>query len=128
MQHHPTPVGPTIATARPWCGQAVHRKYPRRPLPGQAQDPGAPSALAHALYLPTRTNAHPPDEHTESADRVPRSSSQECSPYRDAMCLTIDKPFYTAFICGQCLNNEHGEASYNSCFEIGGSNMTADAP
>ena len=45
------------------------------------------------------------------------------------MCLTINKPFYTAFICGQCLNNEHrDEADYNSCFEIGGSNMTADAP
>ena len=44
------------------------------------------------------------------------------------MCLTIDKPFYTAFICGQCLNNEHGQADYNGCFEMGGSNMTADKP
>ena len=43
------------------------------------------------------------------------------------MCLTIDKPFHTAFICGQCLNNEHGQDD-SSCFEIGGSNMTADAP
>ena len=44
------------------------------------------------------------------------------------MCLTIDKPFYTAFICGQCLNNVHGKASYASCFNIGGSNMPADKP
>ena len=44
------------------------------------------------------------------------------------MCLTIDKPFYTASICGQCLNNEHGQADYNSCFEIGGRNMTTDQP
>ena len=66
--------------------------------------------------------------HTENADRAALNVSQECSPYKDAMCLTIDKPFYTAFICGQCLNNEHGQADYNSCFEIGGSNMTADKP
>ena len=44
------------------------------------------------------------------------------------MCLTIDKPFYTAFICGQCRNNLHGEADYNSCFEIGGRDMPADKP
>ena len=75
--------------------------------------------------------AHPcaPDGHTDgSADRVPLATSQECSPYKDAMCLTIDKPFYTAFICGQCRNNLHGEADYNSCFEIGGSDMPADKP
>ena len=71
---------------------------------------------------------HPPPTGTQKMLNARRSTLQECSPYRDAMCLTIDKPFYTAFICGQCLNNEHGEASYNSCFEIGGSNMTADAP
>jgi len=59
---------------------------------------------------------------------VRRSTSQECSPYKDSMCLTIDKPFFTAFICGQCLNNEHGQADYNSCFEIGGRNMTTDQP
>ena len=58
---------------------------------------------------------------------VALNASQECSPYKDAMCLTIDKPFHTAFICGQCLNNEHGQDD-SSCFEIGGSNMTADAP
>ena len=70
-----------------------------------------------------------PYRHTqETADPLRRSTSQECSPFREAMCLTIDRAFYTAFICGQCLNNEHGEADYNSCFEIGGSNMTADAP
>ena len=44
------------------------------------------------------------------------------------MCLTIDKPFYTAFICGQCLNNEEGQADDNSCFEIGGSQMEDDKP
>ena len=55
-------------------------------------------------------------------------TSQECSPYKNSMCLTIDKPFYTASICGQCLNNVHGKASYASCFNIGGSNMTADKP
>ena len=42
------------------------------------------------------------------------------------MCLTIDKPFYTALICGQCLNNVHGKADYSSCFEIGGSQMESD--
>ena len=69
------------------------------------------------------------DGHTdESADRAPRSPSQECSPYRDAMCLTIDKPFFVALICGQCLNNVHGKADWTSCLEVGGSNMTADAP
>ena len=56
------------------------------------------------------------------------NASQECSPYKDAMCLTIDKPFYAAFICGQCLNNVHGKPDYSSCFEIGGRDMTADAP
>ena len=59
---------------------------------------------------------------------VRRPTSQECYPFKNSMCLTIDKPFYTAFICGQCLNNVHGEASYASCFNIGGSNMTADKP
>ena len=44
------------------------------------------------------------------------------------MCLTIDKPFFAALICGQCLNNLHGEADWTNCFEVGGSNMTADAP
>ena len=44
------------------------------------------------------------------------------------MCLTIDRPFYAALICGQCLNNVHGEASYADCFKIGGSNMTDDRP
>ena len=44
------------------------------------------------------------------------------------MCLTIDKPFYLALICGQCLNNVHGKADWTSCLEVGGSNMTADAP
>ena len=59
---------------------------------------------------------------------MPRSTSQECSPYRDAMCLTIDKPFFAALMCGQCLNNLHGEADWTNCLEVGGSNMTADAP
>ena len=76
----------------------------------------------------TGTRARPDGHTDESADRVPRATSQECSPYKDAMCLTIDKPFYTAFICGQCRNNLHGEADYNSCFEIGGSDMPADKP
>jgi len=44
------------------------------------------------------------------------------------MCLTINQPFYVAFICGQCLNNVHGEADYSSCFEIGGSQMEDDKP
>ena len=44
------------------------------------------------------------------------------------MCLTIDRPFYAALICGQCLNNVHGKADYSSCFEIGGSQMEADKP
>ena len=44
------------------------------------------------------------------------------------MCLTIDKPFFTALICGKCLNNVHGKADYSSCFEIGGSQMKADKP
>ena len=44
------------------------------------------------------------------------------------MCLTIDKPFFVAFICGQCLDNVHGNADWKSCFEVGGSNMTTDAP
>ena len=44
------------------------------------------------------------------------------------MCLTIDKPFFTAFICGQCLDNVHNEADYNSCFEIGGRDMPATEP
>ena len=57
-----------------------------------------------------------------------RSTSQECLPLKNSMCLTIDKPFYTAFICGQCLNNVHGEATYADCFKIGGSNMPADRP
>ena len=52
----------TIAAARPFCGRAVHRKYPRRPLQGHAQDQGAPSALTHA-YMPTHQCA--PDGHTE---------------------------------------------------------------
>ena len=78
------------------------------------------------MHISQRTNAHPTGTHKMLTVR--RSMSQECSPYKDAMCLTIDKPFYTAFICGQCLNNEHGQADYTSCFEIGGRNMTADAP
>ena len=82
-------------------------------------------ALTHA-YAHAHTNAHPTG--TQKLLTVRHSTSQECSPYKDAMCLTIDKPFYTAFICGQCLNNEHGQADYNSCFEIGGRDMTADAP
>ena len=56
------------------------------------------------------------------------NASQECSPYRDSMCLTINQPFYAAFVCGQCLNNVHGNADYSSCFEIGGSQMEADKP
>jgi len=44
------------------------------------------------------------------------------------MCLTISQPFYSAFLCGECLNNVHGKANYSSCFDIGGSNMTADEP
>jgi len=44
------------------------------------------------------------------------------------MCLTINKPFYAALICGQCLNNEHGEAEYASCFELGGKDMPSEAP
>jgi len=44
------------------------------------------------------------------------------------MCLTINKPFYTALICGQCLNNVHGQADYGSCFEIGGRQMEDDKP
>jgi len=55
-------------------------------------------------------------------------TSQECSPYRDSMCLTIDKPFFTAFICGRCLNNVHDQADYSSCIEIGGRQMEADNP
>ena len=53
---------------------------------------------------------------------------QECTPYHDSMCLTINKPFYAAFVCGQCLNNEHLEAEYASCFEIDGKDMSSDAP
>ena len=53
---------PSIAAARPFCGRAVHRKYPRRPLQGHAQDQGAPSAPTHA-YMPTHQCA--PDGHTE---------------------------------------------------------------
>ena len=105
---------PAVAAARPLCGRAVHQQQLGRPLQGQAQDPGAPCA---------------PAGHSESADHVPaRSTSQECSPFRDAMCLTIDKPFFVAFICGQCLDNVHGKADWRSCFEVGGSNMTTDAP
>ena len=105
---------PAVAAARPLCGHAVHQQQLGRPLQGQAQDPGAPCA---------------PAGHSESADHVPaRSTSQECSPFRDAMCLTIDKPFFVAFICGQCLDNVHGKADWRSCFEVGGSNMTTDAP
>tara|TARA_B100000795_G_C22375735_1_gene277781 strand:+ start:78 stop:212 length:135 start_codon:yes stop_codon:yes gene_type:complete len=44
------------------------------------------------------------------------------------MCLTINKPFYAAFVCGQCLNNEHLEAEYASCFETDGKDMSFDAP
>ena len=44
------------------------------------------------------------------------------------MCLTINKPFFTALICGKCLDNVHGKADYSSCFEIGGSQMEADKP
>ena len=45
------------------------------------------------------------------------------------MCLTISQPFYSAFICGECLNNVNGKATApGSCFDIGGSNMTADEP
>eukprot|EP00964_Phaeocystis_antarctica_P082188 scaffold51515_cov76-Phaeocystis_antarctica.AAC.2 len=54
--------------------------------------------------------------------------SQECAPYKDSMCLTISQPFYAALICGQCLNNVHGKTDYNSCFEIGGSQMEDDKP
>jgi hypothetical protein len=56
------------------------------------------------------------------------NASQECTPYHNSMCLTINKPFYAAFICGQCLNNEHGEADYASCFDIHGKDMLLDAP
>ena len=56
------------------------------------------------------------------------NASQECSPYKDAMCLTINQPFFSALICGQCLNNVDGKADYNSCFEIGGSQMEDDTP
>ena len=44
------------------------------------------------------------------------------------MCLTINKPFYAALICGQCLNNVHGQADYSSCIEIGGRQMETDKP
>ena len=44
------------------------------------------------------------------------------------MCLTIDKPFFTAFICGRCLNNVHDQPDYSSCIEIGGRQMEADNP
>ena len=44
------------------------------------------------------------------------------------MCLTIDKPFFTAFLCGKCLDNVHGRASYDRCLEIGGKQMTAREP
>jgi len=44
------------------------------------------------------------------------------------MCLTINKPFYNALICGKCLNNDHGQADYSSCFEIGGIQMKANTP
>ena len=53
---------------------------------------------------------------------------EECVPYNDSMCLTIDKPFLTAFICGQCLNNVHGQADYSSCIKIGGLQMETDKP
>ena len=56
------------------------------------------------------------------------NASQECAPYKDAMCLTINQPFFSALICGQCLNNVDGKADYNSCFEIGGSQMEDDTP
>ena len=52
---------------------------------------------------------------------------EECVPYTDS-CLRIDKPFFTAFICGQCLNNVHGQADYSSCIEIGGRQMETDKP
>jgi len=44
-------------------------------------------------------------------------------------CLTIDKPFWAAFICGYCLDNYHNRVKdYNDCFEIGGNQMPAHKP
>ena len=66
-----------------------------------------------------------PDGHTFTC----RSPSQVCTPFREAKCLTIDKPFWAAFICGYCLDNNHDEVDdYNDCFEIGGSQMPAHKP
>ena len=44
-------------------------------------------------------------------------------------CLTIDKPFWAAFICGYCRDNYHNTVKdYNDCFEIGGNQMPAHKP
>ena len=83
----------------------------------------------HAVHPPARTRARPDGHTDEGADRVPRNVVGVLSIQRRfALCLTIDKPFFTAFICGQCLDNVHGNADWKSCFEVGGSNMTTDAP
>ena len=54
--------------------------------------------------------------------------SQECLPLRDALCFTIDKPFFTAYLCGKCLDNVHSLARNDRCFEIGGSQMKPRQP
>jgi|TARA_B110000196_G_C20973856_1_gene580069 hypothetical protein len=52
-----------------------------------------------------------------------------CTPFYEAKCLTIDKPFWAAFICGYCLGNNHEKVDdYNDCFEIGGSQIPARKP
>ena len=41
--------------------------------------------------------------------------SQVCSMVHT--CLTIDKPFWAAFICGYCRDNYHNTVKdYNDCF------------
>ena len=41
------------AAARPFCGRAVHRRHPRSPLQGHAEDRGAPLVLTLSSYLST---------------------------------------------------------------------------
>ena len=73
-------------------------------------------------YLGSRRRTHPTSKYSHASP----CGSQECYPYRDSMCLTIDKPFFAALICGKCLNNVHGKADNSSCFEIGGRQMESD--
>ena len=66
--------------------------------------------------------------HMDMCQPCGSQTSQECTPRRESMCLTINKPFFTALICGKCLDNVHHKADYSSCFEIGGSQMEPDKP